>query len=214
MEALNTQASAQEYSQRIQAKPLGFNPLEKSRLIQHPQGMKLWRVFGWLLIGLVSLTGCKKPGAGTNSGAEAVADWSGPHEAQPRLPTIKLWLGPEEMVAETAVTAKEIMTGMMFRTNMDANEGMIFALPYTQRGDFWMKNCYIPLSVAYIDPDGVIQEIHDMQPQNTNSILSATDNIRFALETPQGWFKRHHIGPGVVVRTEHGTLMNTFFPNR
>lgn len=176
--------------------------------------MKLWRVFGWLLIGLVSLTGCKKPGAGTNSGTEAVADWSEPHEAQPGLPTIKLWLGPEEMVAEMAVTTKEIMTGMMFRTHMGTNEGMIFALPYTQRGDFWMKNCYIPLSVAYIDPEGVIQEIHDMQPQNTNSILSASDNIRFALETPQGWFKRHHIGPGVVVRTERGTLMNTFFPNR
>ena len=45
-------------------------------------------------------------------------------------------------------------------------------------------------------------------------MISATGNIRFALETPQGWFKRHNIREGMTVRTERGTLMDTFFPNR
>jgi uncharacterized membrane protein (UPF0127 family) len=99
---------------------------------------------------------------------------------------------------------------MMFRTNMAENEAMVFALPYTHRASFWMKNCFVPLSVAYIDPDGVILEIHDLQPQNTNAVLAASDNIRFALETPQGWFDRHNVRTGMMVRTEKGGLMETF----
>ncbi len=127
---------------------------------------------------------------------------------------MKLWLGSEEMLAELALTGVQQMTGMMFRTNMAENAGMLFPLPYTQRAAFWMLNCPLPLSAAYIDPEGVIQEIHNFQPDNTNSVVAATANIRFVLETPQGWFDRHHIGVGTVVRTERGALMETFFGNR
>lgn len=127
---------------------------------------------------------------------------------------MKLWLGSQEMIAELALTPIQQMTGMMFRTNMAANAGMLFPMPYTQRASFWMLNCPLPLSAAYIDPEGVIQEIHNLQPHNTNSVVSATANIRFVLETPQGWFETNHIGIGAVVRTERGTLMETFFGNR
>jgi len=137
-----------------------------------------------------------------------------PTAAQPKLPTMKLWLGAEEMNAELALNFTQQLTGMMFRTNMDQSAGMLFPLPSTQRASFWMKNCPLPLSVAYISPDGVIQEIHDLQPQNTNNVTSASANIRFALETSQGWFSRHNIKPGTIVRTEHGSLMDTFFKNR
>ena len=124
---------------------------------------------------------------------------------------MKLWLGPEEMNAELALTFAQQEAGMMFRTNMEENAGMLFPLASTQRAAFWMKNCPLPLSVAYINPEGVIEEIRDMQPQDTNNIISASSNIRFALETSQGWFTRHQIRPGTVVRTEHGSLMETFF---
>jgi len=134
-----------------------------------------------------------------------------PTTAQPQLPTMKLWLGAEEINAELARTFSQQQTGMMFRTNMAENAGMLFPLASTQRAAFWMKNCPLPLSVAYIDPEGVIQEIHDLQPQSTNNVISASDNIRFALETPQGWFARHQIKTGTVVRTERGSLMETFF---
>lgn len=135
-----------------------------------------------------------------------------PTKAQPTLPTIRLWLGTEELLSEMAVTAEQEMTGMMFRTNMAENAGMIFPLPYTRQASFWMKNCPLPLSAAYIDPDGIIQEIHDLQSFDTNSVTSASDNIRFVLETSQGWFKRHNINVGTAVSTERGTLMQTFFP--
>src|SRR5580765_7891889 len=137
-----------------------------------------------------------------------------PTEAQPKLQTMKLYIGSQEMVAELALSFQQIRTGMMFRTNMDANGGMLFALPYNQRAGFWMKNCPYPLSAAYIDPEGVIQEIHPLEPFNTNAVVAAADNIRFVLETPRGWFEKHNIKPGVAIATERGPLMKTFFPGR
>ncbi len=135
-----------------------------------------------------------------------------PTRAQARLKTIKLWVGPEELVTEMAVAPEELMTGMMFRTNMAENEAMLFAMPVTRQVSFWMMNTPLPLSAAYIDPDGIIQEIHDLQPYDTNSVIAESDNIRFVLETRQGWFERHKIAPGAAVRTEKGSLMETFFP--
>ncbi len=124
---------------------------------------------------------------------------------------MKLWLGAEEMLAELALTGVQMQTGMMFRTNLAENAGMLFALPEPQRASFWMKNCPLPLSAAYIDPDGVILEIHELQPYNTNSVVAASDRVQFVLETNQGWFGRHRVTPGMVVRTERGTLMDLYY---
>jgi uncharacterized membrane protein (UPF0127 family) len=77
-----------------------------------------------------------------------------------------------------------------------------------------MKNCPLSLSAAYIDPEGVIQEIREFQAHNTNAVVSASNNIRFVLETPQGWFDLHSVRTGMVVRTERGSLMETFFRGR
>lgn len=156
--------------------------------------------------------GCNRPADVVTS--NPVVDPTEPTHAQPKLQTLKLYVGSQEMVAELALTDEQLHTGMMFRTNMGENEGMLFPLPYTQRASFWMKNCPLSLSAAYIGPDGVIQEIHELQAYNTNAVLAASENIRFVLEAPQGWFERHHIGPDVAVTTERGTLMQTFFGRR
>lgn len=134
-----------------------------------------------------------------------------PHAAQPRLQTMKLWLGAEELNAELALTAEQMRTGMMFRTNMAENEAMLFVFGAPLRASFWMKNTILPLSAAYIDPEGVILEIHPLQPRDTNSVVAASDRIQFVLETPQGWFDRHNVHTGAVVRTERGSLNETFF---
>jgi hypothetical protein len=155
------------------------------------------------------LAGCQKPPAPA-AATGSVISISDPTEAQPKLPTVKLYLGAEIMDAEMCVTPRETQTGMMFRKSMGTNDGMIFSLGYPQRAGFWMKNCYVPLSVAYIDPDGVIEEIHPLQVQDTNTVISSATNIRFALETPQGWFDLHHVTTGMVVRTEKGSLLQTF----
>lgn len=138
---------------------------------------------------------------------------SHPVRAQPKLKTTKLWVGAEVLEAELAVTWQQQQTGMMFRTNMAENEAMLFVFPYVHRAAFWMMNTPLPLSAAYIDPEGVILEIHDLQPFNTNSVVAGTDQVQYVLETRQGWFNRHGIEPGAVLRTETGSLKDAFFPN-
>jgi len=161
-----------------------------------------------LLLALGLAAGCRKP---VEPASAEPAERDAITEAQPKLQSMRIYIGAEEMIAELALTADQQRTGMMFRTNMAENAAMLFPLPYTQTASFWMKNCPLPLSAAYIDPEGVIQEIHDLQPFNTNAVVAASNNIRFVLETSQGWFTRHHIQPGVAIATERGPLMQTFF---
>jgi uncharacterized protein len=187
--------------------------------------MKLSVKLGWLtlmLVALAAISGCKKQasanaaGATTTNAASAQASLDDllPKKAQPKLPTIKVWVGAEELVTEMALNREQQMTGMMWRTNMPENTAMIFVHPAPRPAGYWMKNCYVPLSIAYLDTAGVILEIHDLQPHDTNSVLSASEVVRFALETPQGWFQRHNISTGAVVRTERGSLAETFLRQR
>jgi uncharacterized membrane protein (UPF0127 family) len=172
--------------------------------------MKSVRYFA-LLLGCLTIIGCEKAAntapAATNA---SPVEWALPTQAQPKLPTIQLWVGAEKISAEMALTPKQEQTGMMFRTNIAETDAMIFVLPYPQRASFWMKNCPESISAAYIDPDGTIQEIHHLEAQNTNAVMAATDNIYYVLETKEGWFDRHNIHTGMVIRTERGSLAETF----
>lgn len=130
------------------------------------------------------------------------------------LYVLKLYLGAETLDAELALSIKEISTGLMYRKEMDENRGMLFVYPYVSDVAFYMKNTYIPLSVAYIDPEGVIQEIYDMEPLNEESVPSKSDNIRYILEVNQGWFAKHGIEPGTLITSEKGDLPDLFPLNR
>jgi uncharacterized membrane protein (UPF0127 family) len=171
-----------------------------------------------LAAGICIFIGCQKsaatPPAATNAAANSASEPSEPTEAQPKLQTVKLFVGPEQMDAELCVTPRQTETGMMFRKSVGTNDGMLFNLDYLGnsggQAGFWMKNCFVPLSVAYINSAGAIEEIHPLQVQDTNTVFSKATNIRFALETPQGWFDQHHITTGMVIRTERGTLLQTF----
>jgi len=130
--------------------------------------------------------------------------------AQPRLQTMKLYMGAEELTAELAMKPVEIYTGMMWRTNMPEGTAMLFVFADATPRSFYMRNTYVPLSIGYITPDGVLEEIYDMQPRNENSVPSKSENIQFVLEVPQGWFKRHNISTGMVVRTQFGDMKRSF----
>lgn len=165
-----------------------------------------------LLVGAALLAGCKKSG-GTTAPPPAVDDLL-PAQAQPKLPTIKIYLGAEVLDAEMALTVKQMRIGMMFRTNIQETDSMLFVLPVPQRANFWMKNCPESISAAYISPDGTIQEIHHLEKNDTNGVVAARDDIQFVLETKDGWFARHNVGLGTVIRTEKGSLAETFFRAR
>jgi uncharacterized membrane protein (UPF0127 family) len=194
--------------------PNARNRVENPAAFAQVSAMYQWRI---LVLGLAIVawggcaSGCKKAAP---TAAEPDTSPPLPTAAQPKLQTMKLWLGAEEMVAELALTPDQVRTGMMFRTNLAENAGMLFVFGAPYRTSFWMKNCPLPLSAAYIDPDGTILEIHDLQPHNTNSVVASSDRVQFVLETNQGWFQRHHVTTGMVVRTEHGSLLDTFFRQR
>jgi uncharacterized protein len=175
--------------------------------------MKFFNCFA--LLAAILLAGCKKtePHAGANPEPDVAPksiDDILPKQAQPKLPTMKIYLGAEILDAELALTGQQIMTGMMYRTNIQDTDSMLFLLPVPQRASFWMKNCPESISCAYISPGGVIQEIHHLEKNDTNAVLAATDNIQFVLETSDGWFARHNVNTGMVVRTERGSLADTF----
>ena len=182
---------------------------------RHLRGVKLFPLLA-ALVGLAA--GCQDAKQGTTSAPQtsAVVSASPPAtpyltNAQTRLQTMKLYLGAEELATELAMKPVEIFTGMMWRTNMAEGEGMLFVFGDAAPRSFYMRNTYVPLSLAYIDPEGVVLEIHDLQPRDESSVSSATDAaIQFVLEVPQGWFKRHNIATGTVVRTQLGELKKTF----
>lgn len=177
-----------------------------------PAWPMLQRMMSRLSLLLILLVGA---GGGCGKAAPpAAGDPLEPTHAQPKLQTLKLYVGTKEVTAELALTEMQQHVGMMFRTNMEDNTGMLFPLAYTRRASFWMKNCPYHLDAAYIDPDGIIQEIRDLQPYNTNSVVAASDTIRFVLEMPHDWFAKNHIAVGVAIVSERGPLMQTFFPKR
>ena len=108
----------------------------------------------------------------------------------------------------------EVQTGMMFRTNVTDQSAMLFVFPGRIQAAFWMKNCPDSLSAAYIGPDGVIQEIHHLEKYDTNSVVAAKPDIQYVLEVNDGWFQRHNVTTGMLIRTELGSLQQTFFQNR
>lgn len=156
------------------------------------------------------LAGCGKPEATAPVAAPVTGGTVEPTHAQPKLRTMKMYLGAETLDSELALTEQEERTGMMFRTNIQDTDSMLFILPYPMQASFWMKNCPESISAAYLTPDGTIAEIHHFEHDDTNAVLSATDNIQFVLETQEGWFTHHHIAVGTVMRTERGSLAETF----
>lgn len=100
--------------------------------------------------------------------------------------------------AEIAEKAEDRNHGYMERKNIPDGTGMLFVFEKDQILSFWMKNTPHPLSIAYIDSKGKIRNIYDMTPYSLSSIIS-TVSVRYALEVPQGWYKKNGITEGDTV---------------
>jgi len=114
---------------------------------------------------------------------------------QPKLPTIDLQSGMYLIKAEVAGNYATRMVGMMMREKMASNEGMLFLFPEKEKQCMWMKNTLLPLSVAFIDENGVILNIEDMKPQTEDSHCSVKPSP-YALEMNLGWFKQKGVKAG------------------
>ena len=118
---------------------------------------------------------------------------------QPRLDTVELIAGMHVIKAELAVTQTQQAVGMMMRTEMGANEGMLFVNSDSSRRCFWMRNTLLPLSIAFISEDGSIVNIAEMQPRSEESHCS-THPVRYALEMNKGWFAKRGLQAGSKLR--------------
>ena len=123
--------------------------------------------------------------------AIAVPGWA----QQPQLPLFDLSAGMHRIEAEVAATPESRQTGMMLRTSMPSHRGMLFVFPEVAKHCMWMRNTYIPLSVAFLDNEGRIINIEDMQPHTETNHCSARP-ARYALEMNLGWFASKGIKPG------------------
>ena len=94
-----------------------------------------------------------------------------------------------------ARTQAEQEHGFMERKSIPDGTGMLFVYDYDHIMRFWMKNTPTPLSIAYIDRNGVIRDIFDMKPYSLADVTS-TVSVRYALEVPQGWFSKVGITTG------------------
>jgi uncharacterized membrane protein (UPF0127 family) len=119
-------------------------------------------------------------------------------EAQ-KLPELELRIDQHRLTAEVASNAATRTTGLMNRFSLQPDHGMLFVFPEQQPLAFWMKNTFVPLSIAFIDTNGRILNIEDMAPQ-TESTHPSRGAALYALEMKRGWFGEHGIAAGAEVK--------------
>ncbi len=115
--------------------------------------------------------------------------------ARADLPQVALAINGHKLTAEVATDDMQRSQGLMYRRMLPENWGMLFVFPDAMPQSFWMKNTYLPLSIAFIDEHGVIVNIDDMKPLTTDPHPSLKP-AKYALEMNQGWFARRGIKAG------------------
>lgn len=121
-----------------------------------------------------------------------------PALADSPMPLTELSIGMYRIEAEVAATQENRMVGLMQRRSMPANHGMLFVFTEQQRHCMWMRNTLLPLSVAFLDEQGRILNVEDMQPQTEDNHCAAKP-ARFALEMNLGWFKQKGLAAGTKI---------------
>lgn len=115
------------------------------------------------------------------------------------FPRAKLTAGMFVIDAAVAANDADREQGLMYRTQLAPNEGMLFVFGETAVHCFWMKNTLIPLSIAFIRADGTITDIDEMQAETTNNHCPR-NNGAYALEMSKGWFASKGIKPGMKIQ--------------
>lgn len=118
---------------------------------------------------------------------------------QTDLPRTQIGAGMHLIDAQVAQTPGQRSTGLMWRKEMPAHEGMLFVFERPGVQCFWMKNTLLPLTAAFVADDGRIVNLADMQPLNEASHCSS-EPVRYVLEVNQGWFAKRGIKAGDKLR--------------
>lgn len=111
-------------------------------------------------------------------------------------------IGETRPELQLALTENERSRGLMYRSELATNNGMLFLFEQPGKRSFWMRNTKIPLDLAYFDSKGLLLEIHSLYPYDENAVYSYSDKVLIAVEMNQGWFSDKNIQPGAKLDLE------------
>ncbi|HEY6712638.1 MAG TPA: DUF192 domain-containing protein [Rubrobacter sp.] len=166
--------------------------------------MKFWKI---VVVLALLLTGCSGPQADPDTGSQktpqatgTTADKEETTSGPSGLRTLVIDASGGKKVGvrvEVADDLAEQAKGLMDRTTLGENRGMLFVYPEERELSFWMKNTLIPLSIAFIDSERRIIDIQDMKPLDDEppSYVSA-EPAQYALEVNQGFFEERGVKVG------------------
>jgi uncharacterized protein len=165
--------------------------------------MKCWRLALVLLV--VLLAGCDSANGGQDDHSpKGTAGEKKTSSGTSDLPAVTIDASGGKKVGvrvEIADGPFEQQRGLMYRTSLGEDRGMLFVFQREQPLSFWMKNTRIPLSIAYIDSKGRITDILDMKPLDDKPPHYVSSGpVQYALEVNQGFFDEHGVKVGERVR--------------
>jgi len=108
-------------------------------------------------------------------------------------------VGGRTVRLQLAVHLGEMQRGLMGRRDLGRDDGMIFIYEKPQRMSFWMRNTPTPLDIGFFDSAGVLREVYPLHPFDETAVSSRGDQLRFALEMNQGWFRQNDVRPGATL---------------
>jgi uncharacterized protein len=97
---------------------------------------------------------------------------------------------------EIADNDEERGLGLMFRTTLATNAGMLFVFDNPSRPGFYMKNTAVPLDIIFINKDMKVVTIRQMEPFDENTHHQPAADVLFALEVNKGWSGKHNVKVG------------------
>lgn len=109
-----------------------------------------------------------------------------------------IYLAGKLIHAEIADTPEKSERGLMFRTKIGPNSGMLFIFDDERPRSFWMKNTFIPLDIGYFNSKKELIDVQTMTPVTSEMQLDiptypSKGPAMYALELPKGWFSKHKI---------------------
>lgn len=106
---------------------------------------------------------------------------------------------------EIAKTPSEKQKGLMYRKSLDSDSGMLFIFDKSQKMSFWGANTYIPLDIAFIKENKII-DIKEIIPLSTKAVTS-NEPCELVLEVSLDFFKNNDISIGDFINIEEDEIL-------
>lgn len=128
--------------------------------------------------------------------------WAQDPKPQSGLPLAKAAMAGRQYLLEVATTPQQAEMGLMYRTALPANGGMLFRFEETRPVAFWMKNTLIPLDMVFVQGGQVVHVAHQAQPcrQEPCPVYSSQKAVDMVIELPGGTARKNHIQAGTKVQ--------------